>query len=290
MRIALASLLAGSFVLAACSGEHAVTEPELSPSLALASANNTVGVTESDIVRQIHNSTPTNDWVFYTRDGGAGLFRSGPGSPPSGVGSFELSTTTSNDKAYLFNYDHKGTALSTISAIEYSTYRRVGSLQQVAALNLEVDFNGPAVDGGFTTLVFEPVYNTVQGEVLNGVWQTWDAFNGGNARWWSTKDIPGACSFNCFVSWADILAANRQAVILGAFGVNQGGGNPGLTSAVDKLTLGYGGNTITYNFEPYRVATTANQCKNGGWMTLKRADGSSFKNQGDCVSYTKNGK
>ncbi|HVQ40448.1 MAG TPA: thrombospondin type 3 repeat-containing protein, partial [Pyrinomonadaceae bacterium] len=37
-------------------------------------------------------------------------------------------------------------------------------------------------------------------------------------------------------------------------------------------------------------AVTANQCKNGGWQTLKRANGTSFKNQGDCVSYTQNGK
>jgi hypothetical protein len=38
------------------------------------------------------------------------------------------------------------------------------------------------------------------------------------------------------------------------------------------------------------VPTTANQCKKGGWMTSVRSDGSIFKNQGDCVSYTQNGK
>jgi hypothetical protein len=38
------------------------------------------------------------------------------------------------------------------------------------------------------------------------------------------------------------------------------------------------------------VPTTASECKNGGWMTSIRADGSTFKNQGDCVSYTNNGK
>jgi hypothetical protein len=38
------------------------------------------------------------------------------------------------------------------------------------------------------------------------------------------------------------------------------------------------------------VPTTASQCKNGGWMTSVRADGSTFKNQGDCVSYTNNDK
>lgn len=35
---------------------------------------------------------------------------------------------------------------------------------------------------------------------------------------------------------------------------------------------------------------TKDQCKGDGWKTLTRADGSLFKNQGDCVSYTNNGK
>ena len=32
------------------------------------------------------------------------------------------------------------------------------------------------------------------------------------------------------------------------------------------------------------------QCKDGGWRNLTRADGSTFKNQGDCVSYTNTGR
>lgn len=38
------------------------------------------------------------------------------------------------------------------------------------------------------------------------------------------------------------------------------------------------------------VPTSKDACKNNGWMTLYRANGSSFKNQGDCVSYMSNGK
>ena len=38
------------------------------------------------------------------------------------------------------------------------------------------------------------------------------------------------------------------------------------------------------------VVTSKEQCKKGGWQTLFRADGTGFKNQGDCVSYTNNGK
>jgi hypothetical protein len=34
----------------------------------------------------------------------------------------------------------------------------------------------------------------------------------------------------------------------------------------------------------------ADSCKNGGWQTLTRANNTTFKNQGDCVSYMNNGK
>jgi hypothetical protein len=35
---------------------------------------------------------------------------------------------------------------------------------------------------------------------------------------------------------------------------------------------------------------TANDCKNDGWKTRTRADGSTFKNQGDCIQYVNTGK
>jgi hypothetical protein len=38
------------------------------------------------------------------------------------------------------------------------------------------------------------------------------------------------------------------------------------------------------------VATDKNKCKNGGWQDMIRKDGSSFKNQGDCIQYVNTGK
>jgi len=37
-------------------------------------------------------------------------------------------------------------------------------------------------------------------------------------------------------------------------------------------------------------ATTVAACKNGGWQSLTRTDGSLFKNQGDCIQYVNIGK
>lgn len=38
------------------------------------------------------------------------------------------------------------------------------------------------------------------------------------------------------------------------------------------------------------VTTGKDECKKGGWATMTRADGSSFKNQGDCIQYVNTGR
>jgi hypothetical protein len=76
-----------------------------------------------------------------------------------------------------------------------------------------------------------------------------------------------------------------NAVVVG-FGVNVGTFNPNYVVETDLVDF----NGTTYDFEPYVVANSAGQCNQGGWKTVVRADQSAFKNQGDCVSYTTNGK
>src|SRR6266550_3012542 len=250
-----------------------------------------VVVTESDITRQAEDTPPTNHWVLYTRNAGNGTFRTGPGTPPSGVGSFETVTPTSADKVQLFNFDHVGTKLADIDKLGYATYQSSAAVPvQLPAINMTVDYNGPSAAGGFTTLVFEPVYNTAQGPIVSNTWQNWDAFYGGNAIWWSTRAIPGVCATVCYVTWNQIVAANPDATILGGYGINQGSGSVALTASSDVLTIGSNGDCVTYDFEPYRVATSKEQCKNGGYNSVKRANGSSFKNQGDCIQYVNTGK
>jgi hypothetical protein len=50
------------------------------------------------------------------------------------------------------------------------------------------------------------------------------------------------------------------------------------------------GAQVNANGCPLPVPTNKEQCKNGGWMTLVRADGTHFKNQGDCIQYVNTGK
>ena len=286
--------LLGTFALAsiaACSADTTApivgsSEQALPIAAAAASSSNNIVVTESDIARQAEDTPPTRSWVFYFRSPtSTGAFVSGPGNPPLGVGSFQMGTALATDKGTLFNYDHVGTRLADITALSYSTYRDPASTAppvQLPSMNIEVDYNGPAVAGGFTSLVFEPVYNPDQGAIQSGVWQTWRGIPG---IWWSTRPINGCAVSPCYQSWSDIVAANPDATILGGFGVNQGSGSGGLIAASDALSISHNGSSWTYNFEPFRTPTTKDDCKNGGWQNLRDVNGAPFKNQGQCVSY-----
>jgi hypothetical protein len=209
-------------------------------------------VTEDEVVRQVEDTPPTNDWVIYTRAGTpptAATFVPGPATPPLGTGSLQLQTDpglpTGAHKVFAFNYDHVGKPLSAIDAISYSTYRTTaGNPDQVTAINLQVDSNG-AAEGGFTTLVFEPIYNTSQGAIVSTTWQTWNGIAG---TWWSTRPINDQCASAaavCRRTWSQIVASNPDAVITGGIGLNQGSGNPNLTVANDALTF----DETTYDFE-----------------------------------------
>lgn len=253
--------------------------------VAVAATERTV-VTEFDITRQAENTPPTDNWVLYYRAAGNGAFRMGPAEPPLGAGSFEFTTPSDDDKATLFNYDHIGTRLADIDAMGYSTFRSAGRLQQLTSINIQVDYNGLTVAGGFTTLVFEPVYNTTQAAVTSGVWQGWDAYLGGEAIWWSTRSINGTVAFVEYDTWESIVAANPDATILGGYGLNQGSGSGEMIAANDALRLSHGSVDVTYDFEAL-PPTDKDQCKDGGYQKFSDP---SFKNQGACVSYVQRGE
>jgi ephrin receptor-like protein len=52
-------------------------------------------------------------------------------------------------------------------------------------------------------------------------------------------------------------------------------------SGMTTLTTG----STSINACRFPVPTTIDQCKDGGWQQLADANGTPFKNQGDCVSY-----
>jgi hypothetical protein len=242
------------------------------------------------------------DWYTSdTRPSGTGTFENGPATPPLGSGSFELRTPDPTAKVQLFTDRYDGTALADIDGIGYSTYRdpsSTGFVAGVAALNLRVDLTGDGNPDAY--MVYEPYQDLGNAAVQTGVWQDWDAYRGGTAKWWISNGA-GGCGQATPCTWSQIVAAFPGATIEegvncgpggvkvpcpGSLGVNQGSNNPGIVSNADALYVSVAGNETTFDFELEEpLPTSADQCKKDGWMSY----GTTFKNQGDCVSYVATG-
>jgi hypothetical protein len=82
---------------------------------------------------------------------------------------------------------------------------------------------------------------------------------------------------------------NTQQILY--FSIQTASSAVGFTGQVDGLRIQLSdGSVAAINFEPFLVPTDKDSCKNGGWMNLDRPDGSTFKNQGDCIQYVNTGK
>ncbi|MBD0369865.1 MAG: hypothetical protein ICV60_03360 [Pyrinomonadaceae bacterium] len=239
-------------------------------------------------------------------------FVNGPGTPPLGTGSAQLSIASTpgagDQAAQLRNPNYAGTKLSDLTALSYSTYvQSFGSGGQAPyiLLNIDLDNNGTIDD----FLFFEPVYqNGTYSTIFGGdtvpdqcagnpacvslnTWQTWNALIGG---WWSANESAGGPPLITLDKYIEehpdatiVNSASGGGVRIVA-GFGEGAWN-GFIGNVDAFTIGVSACNTTYNFEPQiGPPTDANQCKNNGWKTYNTPR--AFKNQGDCIQYVNTGK
>ena len=193
------------------------------------------------------------NWVFQQDSGstGAGSFVTGPGTPPLGTGSAQLSETNSPSSEILFNYlTNDGTALSSISALSYSEYIVSNSGDPALAPSLAFNVN---INSSTTTyqgrLTYEPYFTNT---LTAGTWQTWNTMTG--ADWWfSSASFNNGCTQTNPCTWAQVLADYPSVVInnnFGGFGFKVGSGWPSFVGDVDNLVMTVSGATTTYNFDP----------------------------------------
>ncbi len=237
----------------------------------------TAAVAATTVVVTQNTTTWTQD---DTRGAGTVTWTSAWGAP-AGLGSsaLQLTTTASTaDKAGLYTHTMAGTPLSSVTDLSYWTYQAQGPPVADASYQLQVD-----TGCGFTTLVYEPYWN---GTPVAGTWQQWDVDSG---LFWSSKTV--TCGTSTLVagaggpplySLAAVQSMFPNATVVG-IGVNVGTYNPSYVVATDGVQF----NDTVYNFETGTRPTSKDQCKDGGWATFNDP---SFKNQGDCVSFTENGK
>jgi hypothetical protein len=251
--------------------------------LAARAAGTQVVVTPSDTQGWTTSDTRPGGTVGYSMDTTA------QGNPHNGALQLTTDTTSSSKAQYMHDTQ---TALSQVNELSYYTKQITSSFPQgdpsyqvATCLNGLTGCASASANDNFTTLVFEPYYNTDQGAVTPGTWQQWDVDNG---VFWSSKTvtcsggtITGTPGGPASYTLAQINQICPNAIVVG-FGINVGSGNPGYNVEADLVNF----NGTTYNFEPFKSATNKDQCKDNGWMTLTDNNGNSFKNQGQCVSYT----
>jgi hypothetical protein len=186
------------------------------------------------------------------------------------LNTFDGDTNPNNAYAgvYYAQSSLSGKALATVSAsFTYAASAGTTASGGSPRISIPIDTNG---DGTTTeNYAFVDTLGCNDGSVNNGTLSLSDltctvAYGGGGS----------------WVNWAAFAAANptwRVSNSLPFVIVDQ----PGLWT-VTNVQLGQG--------EATNVATKKDECKKGGWADMTRADGSSFKNQGDCIQYVNTGK
>lgn len=201
--------------------------------------------------------TDLQGWTFIDDGSDAvetGTFVDGPTGQPMGTGSVELSAPLTSDRHIVATTAFTGTALSNITALDYWSSQPSGTL----AISLQFDIRYRSTDSAYGgRLVYEPYVNV--GPVASG-WQEWDAFNGGNAKWWSSRTNSagsnGVCSQSSPCTWSQLLALFPDAQIQGNLLLKAGGGWTGFVGRADALTIGVNGNNTTYDFNLSTPPTT----------------------------------
>ena len=232
--------------------------------------------------------TPTNQQDFRAFTQGGTVNFVVDTIAPSGVGALQL--TTDATMASRAQYMHETTTpLRDITQLSYYTKQVSGSpaiADPSYRLTTLLEFGVPA------TLVFEPYLNpgnNGNATIVPDVFQKYDVYNGlfysSSTVTCSHGTIIGTGSGAPLYTLAQIKTICPNALVV-EFGVKIGTSNPNYNVETDLLNF----NGTTYDFEPFNVATSKDQCKMGGFNNVTRTDGSSFKNQGDCLQFVNTGK
>lgn len=226
--------------------------------------------------------TGTNPQGWYSgdiREGGAVSFFGDVTSPfPSGVLALTTDATEDAKAQYL---KLANIPLSQVTDLSYYTKHVAGPDNAAVSYQLNIDLWG--IPDWTTAFVFDPSSN---GQVVHDTWQKWDVYNG---RFWANDSVPPIVvigSGNEPFYTLDQLKAAYPDAIVHSFGVYAGTFNPDYNVGTSKQNLNLETDGITFNESTYdfdaapTLATTKDECKDGGWITFQDA----YKNQGECVS------
>lgn len=224
--------------------------------------------------------TDTNGWYpGDIREGGAVSYF-GDATSPFPTGALALTTDATEDaKAQYLKVAN--IPLAQVTDLGYYTKHVAGPAD--AAVSYQLNINLYGIPDWTTAFVFDPASN---GQVVHDTWQEWDVYNG---RFWANDSVPPIVVIGAgnepFYTLNELKAAYPDAIVH-SFGVYAGTFNPDYNVGTSKQNLNLEVDGITFNESTYdfeaapTLATTKDQCKDGGWITFQNA----YKNQGECVS------
>jgi len=179
-------------------------------------------------------------WSFAQEaPSGSGSFVAGPSSPPAGIGSGQL-VTSSSGRENANTAAYAGTPLDRIVTLGYHSLRQSfdAAAQQTVALQLDVDYDttgGPTTQG---RLVFDP-FRTVGGTIAANSWYQWSPLDG---QWWASQSPGnGVCPQSNPCGWLELLQAFPKAGISapgGLFRLSVGPVSGGFTGNLDAVNVG----------------------------------------------------
>jgi hypothetical protein len=199
-------------------------------------------------------SLSVNGWFGFnegpTGSTGTTTLVSGPGTPPAGTGSAQL-TVDSTGRASLATNAYAGTKLVDISALSYATRAPSANLNNQPNLQFDVDYVTTDASTAFQgRLTF--IRNSA---VPANTWTTIDALTDG--KWYSTG-APGntVCTQASYCTWGQVLAAfptagiRNDSTAKGAMILRLGGPVAGgATVYVDDFSITRPSGTSTVDFE-----------------------------------------
>ncbi len=198
-------------------------------------------------------------------------FVAGP-TGATGNGSLKLSTVS--EAKQNFYHAANNIALQDVNGLGYKLNVTSG-----VPASYQLSLVGVTGTKGWTTLVWEPVYNGgVNGPTAGFVTKS----NLENGIWWSSNAIDGAPNRDTFVSLSTIIAANPNAKVV-AYGVNVGSGTPNATSYVDDVT--FMGDVSNFEATPPNAPAHLSIARNGAAVASGTTVGSSFMSGNTVLNF-----
>jgi hypothetical protein len=149
-----------------------------------------------------------------------------------------------------------------------------------------------------TRSVALPAYAAGLTEQAN-TWVEWNTFGATNRLRWAETTYNNSGGYSD-PDWAThqarmSLAGSRgpgvpmasQPILSWSPQTGSGFESAGLSAQIDGLEIILSdGSSASVNFEPFKVPVDKDECKDGGWKSVYMPNGTPFKNQGQCVSFT----